>query len=157
MDAVLDQICPNRVCRRGFSYLDVMIAIVIVGVAVAALMQSMTTTTDVTATARQVTVGVNLTRHVHEYAMTLSMTKLDALNNQTFTTPIGSDGNGLIGPDGQVLPAYAGWQQVVSVSQAPATSIQSTGASEIRRIVVEARYKGAVVHRESWLLAPVGL
>lgn len=154
MDAVLSQILPKRARRRGFSYLDVMVAVVIVGVAIVALMQSMTTSTTVNGSARELSIAVNLTRHVHERAMSLGMSQVDALDGLTFTTPIGSDGKELDG--------YTGWEQNVRVYRAePTSSLDANAApgstSTIRRIVVEATYKGAVVHRESWLLAPVGL
>lgn len=154
MDAVLDQKVPKRARRRGFSYLDVMVAVVIVGVAIVALMQSMTTSTTVNGSARELSVAVNLTRHVHERAMSLGMSQVDALDGQTFTTPIGSDGKPLAG--------YTGWEQKVLVYKAePTNDLEANAASgstsKIRRIVVEATYKGEVVHRESWLLAPVGL
>jgi type II secretory pathway pseudopilin PulG len=141
--------------RRGFSYLDVMIAVVIIAIGVTAVMQAMSTTTSVNAGARKTEVAVNLSRHIHEYAMGLTMAKLDALNGRTFTGPIGSDGLALAPAN-----AYSDWGQRVTVSLAPIADIKGSGAgtpaTKVRRLVVEARYKGAVVHRESWLIAPVG-
>lgn len=128
-----------------------MLAVAILGLAVVALMQAMVTTARLNTSARELGMAVNLARHVHEYAMSLNMSRVDALNGKTFA-PIGSDGKPLSG--------YDGWQQTVSVALAPAESITGSGVgtgSKIRRVTVEAKYKGAVVHRESWLLAPVGL
>ena len=144
----------NRL-RKWFSYLDVMIAVVIVGVAVTGLMQAMASTTQVNVTARDTDVAVNLVRNIHERAMSLTMTQLDALNGRTFTTPIGSDGAALTG--------YNDWTQSVQVSRVVADATHDikenatgTPTTRVRRVNVQARHKGAVICNESWLVASTG-
>lgn len=141
--------------RRGFSYLDVMVTVIIVGVAVTGLMQAMASSTMVNVTARDAEVAVNLARNVHERAMSLPMSGVDALNGRTFTTPIGSDGNALTG--------YTDWTQTVQVSRVLAdashdikANATGTPTTRLRRITVQARHKGAVIYNESWLLAATG-
>ncbi len=144
-----------RACRGGFSYLDVMVAVMIIGVAVTALVQAMASTTKVNVAAREASVAVNLVRNIHERAMSLSLSQVDALNGRTFTTPIGSDGAALTG--------YDGWSQTVQVGRVVVDATHDikanatgTPSTRLRRVNVQAVHKGAVIYNESWLLASTG-
>ncbi len=145
----------------GFTFIDVMIAVVIVGVAVAAVVQSMASGTQANGQATQLSVALNLARNVHEYAVSQPMSKLGDMDKKDYCPVIDSAGNPL-----NDLP---GWTQSVRIYKVDAGSLQSsvdlstptTTGYQLRRVVVKVQFRGpngsGTVHTASWLIAKTGL
>lgn len=108
--------CSRR--HRGFTFIDIMGAVLIIGTAIAAVMNFLASSTSAHATTGRMSTAIVLANNLHEYALSLDpglppagtptlVTHVLQLREQTFTAPL--DGS-LTDMDGRSLHPTVHWQ-----------------------------------------------
>lgn len=154
--------------KRGFSLIDVMIAVTVTGVGVSATVCAVGETSKSSVVSAELTTAVNLAQQVHEFAMSLPHANPDgSLGKRTSSDPAtfndiydlhNWNSIRVVNSSGAMMDGFGKWQQCVTVygvdPDHPQTNLASPTRAGLKRVVAVIRHNGGVVHTESWFLAP---
>ena len=152
--------------RRAFTLIESALVTVIVGLGVVAMLELLANGTRANADSTELTTAVHLARNVRELTLGLAFydpadpthwgaesgetlttyDDVDDLDGKAFTPPIDARR--------QLLTAYAGWQQTVTVESADVNRLTLSvpkGSQPVNRVTVVISHHNRAVYRTSWL------
>lgn len=133
--------------RRGFTLIEVAVAIVVVAVGVVAVQALVASTTVVTAVNNELQTSTMLGNAMQERCLGLGRVELIALNNKSYSPPLDSQAQPLA-----ELPDYT--QRVGVAYVAPrALSVDSPDPTDLLRVTVTVSHHGRDVQTSSRLIA----
>ena len=160
---------PSRKTRqRGFTLVEVMVAVVIVGIGISAAMYGLTSSMTTSHEGRGILVAGILAGYVKQYSDDLAFSDpdgtgifgpetgeggiadyddVDDLDGSTLQPPIGADGS--------VLDSFPNWSQVISVNRLDPDTFEVLMVAvdtPVIRVEVEIRDGGRLVGQYQWIV-----
>jgi prepilin-type N-terminal cleavage/methylation domain-containing protein len=151
--------------RRGFTLLEVSLALVVISVGVTSVVQLLASGTFSNIDSNDTNTAINLANNIHELTFNLHFTSptnpghwgpetgetlatyddMDDFDGQVFSPPIDARR--------QTLNMFAGWSQTVSVQSVDPnmlTLVVPQATSPVERITVTVKRGSTIVYVESW-------
>lgn len=156
--------------RRGFTLIDLLMAMVIISTGIAATMNWMTAGTLANGRIGHVSVAIVLANSAHEYAMTLdpgkpatatpASTYLLSLDGRHFDTPLTATGAAPTTLTGQAITNMPEWsidtvvKSIRPTSPNTLLSYADARATDTRYFVAKINYRGRFIYQGTWLISP---
>ena len=165
----------GRLCRRGFTFIEVAVATAIIGLGTAGLVSMMAASGSAHSSASEQTTAMNLANNIHELTERLSFTdghwgketgetiaNCDSCDDLNGMQP-GSGSTTVVDSVGQAMPTvpgmdWSGWQQQISTVLVDPNNLNQTLAStdttvnNVMRITCTIVHNGAAVYQQSWVV-----
>ncbi len=156
---------------RGFTLIEVAVAVAIIGLAITALMASLAAGTRANHAGQQLTQAVFLAQEVREWTIKLPFSDTDPADVGNPPGPDGSDPQYYVDDlddllsvtyspprDGRgvALSSMVGWTQTISLTWRDPddlATVVTPGASDIIHVSVEVSYRGKTMLTAGWLVA----
>jgi prepilin-type N-terminal cleavage/methylation domain-containing protein len=136
-----------RRARRGFTLLEVAVAIIVLAVGIVAVQSLVAATTNVTMVNNELQTATMLGNAMQERCLGLDRPELLTLNGKSYSPPLDSQAQALT-----ELPDYT--QRVVVTYVAPRSiGVDSTTATDLLRVSVTVSHNGRDVQTSSRLIA----
>ncbi|MBS3735015.1 MAG: prepilin-type N-terminal cleavage/methylation domain-containing protein [Phycisphaerae bacterium] len=164
-----------RATQRGFTLIEIAIAVAIVGVGVVALMMAAGSTTRVNSTSRKMTHAVYLAGEIREWTLALPFSDQDEGDMDNPPGPDGSDpenfvddlddllgeGSGITyspprDAQGQAIYDMTDWSQTLTLTWLNPDDLSETvadGSSDMVRVEVTVAHNGRDVLSTAWIVA----
>jgi prepilin-type N-terminal cleavage/methylation domain-containing protein len=151
--------CRDTACRvrsvdmrysRGFTLIEVMVAMVLLGTAILALLMSNQSFSQTNGAGLKMSTAEFLTEQIREQTVTMTFTTLTGTftaTTKTYSPPHDSQGN--------TLTTYSGYSQKIKGQYVSATDLHtiSGSATSFYKITVEIDLNNEIISSASWLRA----
>jgi prepilin-type N-terminal cleavage/methylation domain-containing protein len=132
---------------RGFTLIEVLIAMVLVGLAIASLMAANTALTQANGAASEMSTAELLLEQIRELTATKDYTTLQpTFDEVTYDPPHGADGSALSGFDN-----YSQYISVENVADTDLETVVADGSSDFQRITVDVLLNDKKIASASWV------
>lgn len=136
----------------GFTFIEILIAVVLLGIAIAAIVGSNSAFTQQTAQAGQLSTAEFLIEQIRELTALMPVNDPNQPNNiSNFVA--GSPFNPPIDSQKRPLANFSAYSQVVTMNYVTATNFQQTavGITDFVGITVKILYKGSEISQTKWI------
>ncbi len=132
--------------KKGFTLVEVLIAVLLLGVAIATLMAANTVFTQANGAGATLATSEFLIEQIRERTAMMHYTQLAALDNVTYSPPINGAGGTI-----NDLSTFSQVVVVENVSPADMTLVVADNTSDFSRITVSVTQNGNVISTAYWI------
>jgi prepilin-type N-terminal cleavage/methylation domain-containing protein len=159
IDDAAGAITPGR-SRRGFTLIEVAVAVVIVSLALTALLVAVQSNTRVNDMGAKLTQAAFLAEEMREWTLLLARTDPNAVDDDNPFHYEGGPSQPYCPPrdgSGQAISSLAQWSQAVTLAYRDPNDLLSSpgggGTSDVVNVIVDVRFQGQSILETSWLVA----